>query len=123
MDTRGARLVGAIPEADVAAMMAAARVLVYPSRLEGFGLPVLEAMAQRTPVVVTAGTAPAEIAGAGGIGVDTRTPTVLADAVASVFDDDALRDRLASAAEIRAGQFSWPTCANDTLAVYERVIR
>jgi len=88
---------------------------------EGFGLPVLEAMAQGTPVVTTQGTAPAEIAASGGLAVDTRSVSALAGALRDLMSDAAQRSELGAAGRIRAGEYLWQETARRTANVYEAV--
>lgn len=115
-------VLGELPTAQVHALMAAASVLAYPSHLEGFGLPVLEAMAQGTPVLVTAGTAPEEIAGDAGVAVDTRDPVAIADAIAGLLEDPSQRELLGNFGRARAAQYDWAHTARATAAVYESVV-
>lgn len=103
---------------EVATVIAAARVLVYPSRFEGFGLPVLEAMAEGTPVVVTAGTAPAELAADSGLAVSTTDAAELVEAIEAIVASDSLRQQLGAAGRIRAASFTWKRSAEGTAAVY-----
>lgn len=121
IDVPGATLLGQVPAEDIEPVMAAASVLAYPSHFEGFGLPVLEAMAQGTPVVTTQGTAPAEIAASGGVAVDTRSVSALADALRDLMSDAAQRTELGEAGRIRAGEFLWQETARRTADVYEAV--
>ncbi len=80
------RQLGFVPEADKRALYAGAEVFCLPSLREGFGLPVLEAMAQGAPVITSTGTATAEVAGDAGVLVDPLDATALADAMAGVLD-------------------------------------
>lgn len=105
---------------DVAAVIAAARALVYPSRFEGFGLPVLEAMAQGTPVVVTEGTAPAALAADAGLAVATDGPDALVEAIEAIISSDATHDRLGNAGRLRSAEYTWQQAAAATAEVYER---
>jgi len=119
----GGLLLGEVSNHDVAALMAAASMLVYPSHFEGFGLPVLEAMAQGTPVVVTQNTAPAEIAGDGGLAVDTTSPSALAAAIETLLRDEGERRAMGERGRRRVSGYQWSKTAEATAAIYEAVVR
>jgi glycosyltransferase involved in cell wall biosynthesis len=110
---------GYVPAADLPALYAGAACFVFPSLYEGFGLPVLEAMAAGTPVVASRVGAIPEVAGDAALLVDARRPDELADAIATVVSDSTLRDRLVSRGRARARLFTWEAVARQTLAVYE----
>lgn len=118
----GARLLGEVPSGDIEPLMAAATVLAYPSHFEGFGLPVLEAMAQGTPVVTTAGTVPAEIAGVGGVAVDTRSADALAVALGQLLNDADCRREVGAEGRARASTFRWQETARLTADTYEAIL-
>jgi len=117
-DLGDAIVLGALEDSDVAALMAASGVLAYPSHFEGFGLPVLEAMAQGTPVVVTAGTVPADLAAGGGLAVDTTDPKALAGALEAVLSDPDRRGVMSADARLRSAEFTWAETAQQTSNVY-----
>ena len=100
-------------------MYAGAEVFCYPSLLEGFGLPVLEAMAQGAPVVTAAGTATEELVEGIGGAVDPRDPEAVAEALATVLDDPAERERRGAAGRARAAERTW----NATAAAMMDVVR
>jgi glycosyltransferase involved in cell wall biosynthesis len=106
---------------DLAALHAGAAVFCYPSLREGFGLPVLEAMAQGTPVVTSAGTATEEVAGDAALVVDPADADAVAGAVASILDDAELAGRLSIAGRARAASYTWARTASATLAAYREV--
>jgi glycosyltransferase involved in cell wall biosynthesis len=112
--------VGYVPDGDLPALYAGADVLVFPSLWEGFGFPVLEAMACGTPVVTSAGTAMSEVAGEAALLVDPHDPQAIADGILGALDPDTGR-RLAQEGLRRAGRYTWEQTAARTLAVYEAV--
>ncbi len=118
------RLLGFVPPEDLGPLYAAASAFCFPSFREGFGLPVLEAMAQGTPVVASVGTALAELVGegddAGGILVDPRDPHALARAMGAVLGEVGLAERLGAAARRRAAAFSWDRTAAGLLDAYRQ---
>ncbi|MCS5679376.1 MAG: glycosyltransferase family 4 protein [Acidimicrobiales bacterium] len=117
-----AHFVGPVGEADKQAWYAAADVFCYPSLLEGFGLPVAEAMARGTPVVTAAGTATEEVAAGAALVVDPADPVALADAIASVLADQGLSARLAEAGRRRAAELTWPDAARAMAEVYREAL-
>ena len=108
---------------DLAALYSAARVFVYPSLMEGFGLPVLEAMAQGTPVVTSANTATEEVCADPASVVDPTDSEALAAAIDAVVLDDAEHARRAAAARARAREFNWDSTAAEVLAAYKDAAR
>jgi glycosyltransferase involved in cell wall biosynthesis len=110
-----------VPLADLPALYAGATCFVFPSLYEGFGLPVLEAMAAGAPVVAArAGSIP-EVASDAALLVDAHVPGELATAIESVLTDAALRERLVLRGRTRAAAFEWDAVARRTLAVYQAV--
>jgi glycosyltransferase involved in cell wall biosynthesis len=113
---------GYLPVDQLAPLLGGALVVAYPSLGEGFGLPVLEAMACGAPVLTTRRLALPEV---GGDAVAYAEPTVaaLAAALTELLDDPAQRARLAAAGPIRAAGFSWRACAQAHLSAYEQAVR
>ena len=115
-------LTGYLPEADKAALFTGADVFAYPSRYEGFGLPVLEAMACGTPVVTTTGGSLPEVAGDAALLVDPGDPAALAAALAKLAGDPAAGQAAAARGRARAATFTWDRCAAETAAAYHRAL-
>jgi glycosyltransferase involved in cell wall biosynthesis len=116
-DVRVHRL-GFVPPADLSALYSGCAVFCYPGVREGFGLPVLEAMAQGAAVVTSAGTATEEVAGDAGVLVDPRDHHAVGEALVSVLDDPALAATLRAKARARAATFTWARTAEATAAAY-----
>ena len=95
-------------------------LFVFPTLYEGFGIPVLEAMAAGACVVTRNQSAMAEILGDAGVQVETNDPPQLAAAMAALLNDVARRGELARAARMRAARFSPDAMARGTLAAYAR---
>jgi glycosyltransferase involved in cell wall biosynthesis len=113
---------GWVPEADKAALLTGADLVAYPSRYEGFGLPVLEAMACGTPVVTTTGGSLPEVAGDAALLVEPGDPDALAAAMAKLAGDPAARQAAAARGRARAAGFTWGRCADLTVAAYRRAL-
>jgi glycosyltransferase involved in cell wall biosynthesis len=96
---------------------------VFPSLYEGFGMPVLEAMACGAPVITSATTSLPEVAGDAAVLIDPHSPEQLAEALVHVLTDRALRETLRAKGFERAKQFTWERAARSTLAVYREVCR
>ncbi len=107
---------------DLAVLYNAADLLVYPSLYEGFGLPVLEAMACGTPVVASNTSSMPEVAGDAGMLVDPYDVDAIADAIHSVLTDRDLHTRLSDMGREQAARFSWREAARETLAFYRSVM-
>lgn len=108
-DRAGIHVLGFVGARELAALYRGAEVLCYPSRAEGFGLPVLEAMAQGTPVVTSTGTATAEVVGEdaeAGLLVDPGDVTAIARALDAITSDTNMRNTMSRAASARASVFS-----------------
>lgn len=110
-----------VPEEDLVGLYAAATVLALPSRYEGFGLPVLEAMASGTPVVTTNVSSLPEVTGEAGLMVTPNDVGALAAAIHAVLDQPDLHALLRARGLERAHAFSWARTAQSTLQVYEQV--
>jgi alpha-1,3-rhamnosyl/mannosyltransferase len=113
---------GYAEEVDLPALVSGAEAMVYPSLYEGFGLPVLEAMACGTPVITSNVSALPETAGDAALLVDPGSRESIARAIQSILDEPALRERLKEAGLRRAGSFSWRRTAEATLDAYRSVL-
>ena len=109
---------GRVSDEELAALYRGARCLVYPSLYEGFGLPVLEAMASGTPVVTSRGGATEEVAGDAAVLVDPLDVDAIA---AGITEALARGEELRAKGLERAADFSWDRVARETLAVYAGV--
>lgn len=110
------RFVDYVPEADKPAWYRGAAAFVYPSYFEGFGLPILEAMAARVPVVTSAAPALGEVGSDGVLMTDPYDAAGLAEAIFRVLQDHDLRRALIARGSARVQQFSWERAAQATLA-------
>ena len=116
------RWIDSPPAADLVALYNATSVFVLPSHYEGFGLTVLEAMACGAPTIISDRGSLPEIAGGASLVVDPDNIDELAEALARVMDDEALRLDLQYKGFERVTEFSWERCARETLKVYNLVL-
>jgi glycosyltransferase involved in cell wall biosynthesis len=116
-------LPGYVPEADLPALLSGALAFVFPSLYEGFGLPVLEAMACGAPVICSDTSSLPEVAGDAALLVNPREPEALAQAMLRLVLDGELRGELVARGLRQARHFSWRRCARETLAVLEDAAR
>ena len=119
---RHVRYRAGVPDGELVRYYQAADALVFPSLYEGFGLPVLEALACGCPVVAADRTSVPEVTGDAALLVDPSDPDAIAAAVGRVLDDRALAASLRAAGPVRAASFTWRRVAAETLAVYARVL-
>ena len=110
---------GHVAEEDLPAIYSAAGVFCFPSLYEGFGLPVLEAMACGTPVVCANASSLPEVAGEAAVMVAPEDTGGIAAALAALMGDEAWRRALSDAGLARAREFTWERCARLTLRAYE----
>jgi glycosyltransferase involved in cell wall biosynthesis len=117
------RWVGLVPEGDLPAFYSGATCFVYPSLFEGFGLPVLEAMACGCPVVSSDRAALPELVQDAGLLVDAERVDALAAAIARVLADLPLRTELRERGLARSRQLTWHEAARHTLGAYRGAVR
>lgn len=114
-------LIGFVDDADLPALYSAAEVFAFPSLYEGFGLPVLEAMACGTPVVTSDLSSLPEVAGDAALLIDPLNVEALADALRRLTSDSQLRQQLIEAGHVRVGQFTWSRAARRLLDIYREL--
>src|SRR5262249_53381062 len=114
---------GYVPFEDLPALYSLAEVFVYPSMYEGFGLPVIEAMACGTPVITGRAAALAEVGGDAVEQAERMDAAALGQAMARLARDPARRAVLSQRALARAERFSWQRAARETLEVYREVAK
>lgn len=116
------RFVGFIPEMEKPLWYNCACLFVYPSLYEGFGIPVLEALACGTPVVASDRSSIPEVVGEAGVLVDPTEVLSIAEGMQRVLEDSRLRERLRSAGPPQASKFNWRRAAEETLGVYRAAV-
>jgi glycosyltransferase involved in cell wall biosynthesis len=116
------RFTGYVPDEDLPALYSAADLFTFPSLYEGFGLPVLEAMACGVPVVCSNTSSLPEVVGEAGIMVEPHNVHALARAMGRVLTDEALRASLRARGLERAQRFTWEEAAKRTVEVYRQVL-
>jgi glycosyltransferase involved in cell wall biosynthesis len=112
-------LPGYVPQDDLPALLSGAHLFAFPSLYEGFGLPVLEAMACGTPVLCSNVSSLPEVAGDAALLVDPLDVKSMAEAMNRLLQDEGLRSQLVERGYRQVRQFSWERCARETLAVLE----
>jgi glycosyltransferase involved in cell wall biosynthesis len=119
----GARLLGRVGEDELRALYAGATAFAYPSLYEGFGLPVLEAMAAGTPVLTSALSSLPEVAGDAALLVDPTDTAAIAAALERLLTEPELASDLRARGRARAARFSWERTASETLALLREISR
>ena len=112
------RYLGYVSDDDLPFFYNAAKAFAYPSFYEGFGFPIVEAMACGCPTIVSQGTACEEIAGGVGLLVDPNSVRAMAEAITGFLENRDLAGRCKAAGLKRAAEFDWHKTARETLAVY-----
>ena len=116
------RFFGFVPDKTLAVLYRLARVFVFPSLYEGFGLPPLEAMASGTPVITSNVSSLPEVVGDAAILIDPYRSEDIAEAMRRVLDDPSLRDDLRRRGYARAREFSWERSVKRIREIYEQVL-
>jgi glycosyltransferase involved in cell wall biosynthesis len=119
---RDVRLVGFVPEAELPLWYNAARLFAYPSLYEGFGLPVLEAMACGTPVITSDVASLPEVGGKAALLIAPDNRVALTNALQRVLDDVDLRRAMSAAGRVQASQFKWEAMVDRTVSAYNRAV-
>lgn len=117
-----ARQLGFLPEGELPIIYSAARMFVFPSLYEGFGLPAVEAMASGVPVIASDRASLPEVVGAAGITVAPNDIDGMRSAVLRLADDDRECDHRSALGLAQAQTFSWARCARQTASAYRRVL-
>ncbi len=118
--TQRVKFLDYVPQAELPALIEQARALIFPSLWEGFGLPVLEAMACGTPVITSNVSSLPEVAGDAALLVDPYQVSEISEAMLEIIKDPALACHLSQAGCLRASQFSWEKTGQATTAVLQR---
>lgn len=116
------RLLGYVPSSDLPAIYNLARAVAFPSIYEGFGLPIVEAMACGTPVLTSNLSSMAELGAGAALLVNPFSEEEIRDGLLRVLTEEALREELRSAGLDRAANFSWKRAAEETAEVYQSVV-
>lgn len=114
---------GWVGEEDLPYLISGAAAFIFPSFYEGFGIPVLEAMACGTPVVASGIPVIREVAGEAAYLFDPYSPENIAEGISRVLTDDHLREDLKIRGLVRAARFSWARCAKETYEVLKSVTK
>lgn len=113
---------GYVADHDLPALYSAARLFVFPSLYEGFGLPPLEAMACGTPVITSNSSSLPEVTGDAALLIDPFDVSSLAEAICRVLDDAELAADLRRRGQQQAARFGWPRTAHETAQIYHRLM-
>jgi glycosyltransferase involved in cell wall biosynthesis len=116
-----ATYIGYVPEADLPGLVAGAAAFVYPSLYEGFGFPVVQAMAAGTPVITSNVSCLPEIAGDAALLVDPLSAAELAGALSRLLESETLRAELISRGRERARRYRWEACAEQSLQFFRKI--
>ncbi|WP_219064672.1 glycosyltransferase family 1 protein [Pseudomonas sp. UMAB-08] len=118
-----ARYLGFVPSEDLPLLFAGARLFVFPSLYEGFGLPVLEAMSSGVPVVCSNSSSLPEVAGNAALMCEPTDVEALTGLIQKGLEDESWRTTAIEEGLLHAASFSWERCAMETLQVYKTVVK
>jgi len=121
--TEEVHFAGFVPEDELPLWYNAARLFAFPSLYEGFGLPVLEAMACGAPVITSTVSSLPEVGGKAAVLVPPRDTDRLAQEMERVLDDPQLQVEMRAAGRIQASRFSWRSMTDQTVESYRRAMR
>ncbi|MGQ9706813.1 MAG: glycosyltransferase family 4 protein [bacterium] len=116
-------ITGMIPQEDLYIIYSSAYILLIPSFYEGFGLPAVEAMASRVPVIVSDRSSLPEVTGDAGLYVDPEREDLIAEAIIKLLSDEKIREDYANKCYERSKEFSWEKTVKNTIKVYEKIAR
>jgi glycosyltransferase involved in cell wall biosynthesis len=119
----GVRFIGYVDETDKAALLSGAKAFAFPSLYEGFGFPVLEAMACGVPVLCSNTSSLPEVAGEAALQVDPLSVDEIANGLRRITLDSDLRGALIERGYQQSQQFTWAACADVVLSVFEEVLK
>lgn len=119
---RWVKMIGYLDDKELKSFYWLASVLVYPSLWEGFGIPLLEAMACGVPVVTSQASALPETGGEAAVYSDPKNPEDIAEKIIQVLEDNSLREKLTAAGKKRIQSFGWEDAASDVLRFYEFIM-
>lgn len=111
---------GWVAEEDLPHIFARAAAFIFPSNYEGFGIPLLQAMATGTPIASSRAASLPEVAGEAALLFDSKNISEMSEAIVRVLSDGALRERLIKAGLERVHNFSWEKAARETLMTFEK---
>lgn len=123
LEARGeGRWLDYLPQAEVLALLQSAGAMVFPSLYEGFGLPVIEAFAAQCPVITSNTTSLPEVAGDAALLVNPLDELEIAAAMVAMIEAPELTNRRVQLGHLRAQDYSWDACCDNTLNIYRKVI-
>ena len=116
------RVTGYLPESEIAAWYGRAKIFAFPSLDEGFGMPVLEAMAAGLPVISSNRAAMPEVAGDAALLIEPEREDDLAEALKTLAEDEDRRERMSVSGKAHSARFTWERAVRETLQTYREVL-